>query len=134
MRIFQKCRTASIGRMLRDRLRVIAQRFFADRAPFYVDDFDGPLTLGKGIELQPVYDPSLRVFSVLLRRERVPAGVHGPSPYADHATETIGQFLRECGVRQLTKGEEFRLHGALLKAKPAPDFAIFCHTYGIEER
>ncbi|WP_327286664.1 hypothetical protein [Streptomyces sp. NBC_01205] len=83
-----------------------------------------------GAELQPVFDPCLRVFSVNLSKDGKYAGnfgMHEVIAYADEVVEDVNPFLDQHGVRPLTLPEMVHLYGALLAAKNphGPDFLLF---------
>ncbi|MCU4750266.1 hypothetical protein [Streptomyces sp. G-5] len=87
----------------------------------------GPIDLGDGAVLKPIFDPRLRTFSVQLWSDGQPDGIHGlveDFRHADQAVEAIGPFLEEHGVRQLTEKELAFLYAGLIQAKGGPDFEL----------
>ncbi|CUW33432.1 MULTISPECIES: hypothetical protein [Streptomyces] len=100
-------------------------------------DFEnlGPLRLADAVqgeditvELRPVYDPALRIFSVQLWKDDSPSGIHGLTDqfrYADEPLEAIDAFLAENDVRALTGDEAVLLYAGLVRAKGGPDWQIF---------
>ncbi|MGW3200015.1 hypothetical protein ACWDBD_36720 [Streptomyces sp. NPDC001118] len=89
----------------------------------------GPVTLADaGVELRPVFDPAQRLFNVQVWRGNEPVAIHGLTEefeYADDAAESIGEFLAEHGIRDLTGEELITLYGGLLKAEGGVDYQLF---------
>ncbi|MDG5807886.1 hypothetical protein P9869_35620 [Streptomyces ossamyceticus] len=95
---------------------------------FTIDTLGSPLKLDDvNAELQPVYDPVLRTFSVQLWKDGEPAGIHGLIEnfrYADEPLEAIDAFLAKQDIRAVTGEEAAWLYAGLVHAKGGPDWQI----------
>ncbi|MFJ6889917.1 hypothetical protein ACIQRC_34430 [Streptomyces californicus] len=82
---------------------------------------------GTDVVLRPVFDPSLRIFSVQLWENDEIRAVHGWTDNfrdADEPLEAIDAFLAERGVRAVTDEEAVLLYAGLVQAEGGVDWQI----------